>query len=282
MFTTVLVSSDESRAIMLRSHHRRNTPRERTNVQKKRYQSVYGTKSYRDAVQRAFNKAKQQIYFNPDMTNFITLTYRQADNTPEQVMQDIKVLLTRESREQERSFPAGSGRKTPKYIYIMEYQDRGSIHVHMIANDFFTLQVNSNGYDELVYWPHGFTSVLRINDFNNNFRPHLYLFKYMRKAQRIGKSFVHSSRNLNNYKQLTDEEFNFRQYNTINMEYTSTEVNSTFFQFYRNYLQIDDTMTLQQSNDTHRKVLEQWKQTLQSHSNKALAEIQANRTQHSS
>lgn len=251
MFTSVLLSDDNSRAIMLRSHHRRNIPREKLSTPSKRHQSVYGTKSYRDAVQRAFNKAKQQIYFNPDMQKFITLTYRQEDNTPEQVMNDIKTLIKRESREQERSFPAGSGRKTPKYIYIMEYQERGSIHVHMIANDFFTLQVNSNGYDELVFWPHGYTSVLHINDFDNNFKPHLYLFKYMRKAQRIGKSFVHSSKNLSNYTQLTEEEFDFISYNTVNMEYTQTEVEKTTFKYYRNYLQLDDTIAPQQSNDIH-------------------------------
>lgn len=250
MFTSVYLSHDETRAIVLRSHHRRNKKRSKdsSKTPKKRQQSYYGTKSYRDSVQRAFNKAKMQIYFNPDMIYFITLTYRQVDNTPEQVMNDIKTLIRRETREQERSCPAGSGRKTPKYIYIMEYQERGSIHVHMIANDFFTLQVNKNNYDELVYWPHGFTSVLRINDFDNNFRPHLYLFKYMRKSQRIGKSFVHSSKNLGNYTQLSDEEFNLLDYNTVNMEYTETEVGTQTLKYYRNYLQIDDTIAPQPFN----------------------------------
>lgn len=82
-----------------------------------------------------------------------------------------------------------------KYLYVFERQKRGAIHVHMICNEVFEYQVNKNGYRELKNWPHGFTSVLTVKDFDNNFKPYLYLFKYMRKAERIGKSFIHTSRN---------------------------------------------------------------------------------------
>ena len=244
MHTSLTLSADMKRAIVLRSHHQRNGPRERPSQTAHRKEAVFGTKSYRDGLQRAFNRAKQQIFFNPDMKYFITLTYAKADNTIDEVQRDVQLLLKKEKYQAERLSPAGSGRIAPKYIYIMEYQKRGSIHVHMIANNCFTLQVNKNGYDELVYWPKGFSSVLTIKDFDNNFRPYLYLFKYMKKAQRIGKSFIHSSRNLNNY---TTEpgSINLLEWRTVNMEYTETTIETTNFRYYKNYLEIDDTMALQ-------------------------------------
>jgi len=86
-------------------------------------------------------------------------------------------------------------KKNPfKYIYVFERQKRGAIHIHMVTNGGFQLQINKNGHRELKNWPHGFTSVLDIKDFDNNFKPYLYLFKYMQKAQRIGKSFIHTSK----------------------------------------------------------------------------------------
>lgn len=82
-----------------------------------------------------------------------------------------------------------------KYIFVFETQKRGAIHIHMICNGLFEMEINKNGYRQLKNWKHGFTSVLTINDFDSNFKPYLYLFKYMTKAQRVGKSFIHTSRN---------------------------------------------------------------------------------------
>ena len=246
MHTSVKLSNDNQRAIMLRSHHQRNSKRSKPLQQQKRYNSVFGTKSYNDSLQRAFNKAKEQIYFNPDMTNFITLTYAENMQNIEKCLQDVKVFIRAQTRANERLHPAGSGRATPiKYIFVMEYQSRGALHVHMIANSAFSLQVNKNGYDSLTLWPHGYTSVLTIKDFDNNFRPYLYLFKYMKKSQRIGKSFVHSSRNLTNYNTLTDEQIDLLDWDTSNMEYTSATIETTTFQFYKNYLKKHDTIQSQ-------------------------------------
>lgn len=247
MYSSFKTSQDYSRAIMLRSHHPRNKQRLKPSKPSKRSESVIGTKNYRDALQRAFNKAKEQIFFNPDMNLFITLTYKGVSHSPEDVLRDIKLLVKKERfLRSKNSNPAGSGRgRELKYLYIMEYQKRGSIHVHMIANDFFTLQVNKNGYRELVHWRKGFSSVLSIQDFDNNFRPYLYLFKYMKKSQRIGKSFVHTSRNLNNYIDITHMSPNLLDWDTINMEYTSTTLGNKKISYYRNFLIRCDTMNTQ-------------------------------------
>jgi len=265
MYTTTLISGDFRRAIMLRSHHRRDRPRFKAPQGSERFEAIYGSKSYRDALQRAFNKAKEQIYFNEDMVNFVTLTYKGADHTPEDVMYDVKQLIKKEVRH---------GSKPIKYIWIMEYQKRGSIHVHMIANSSFTLQENKNGYKELVYWQKGFSSILHINDFDSNFRPYLYLFKYMKKAQRIGKSFVHTSRNLNNYTKLQDAEINLLQWRTVTQELTETRIMNTNFTFYKNYLEFDDTMT----SESIKGELNLWHEQVKLHSMRELEKLLKNRS----
>lgn len=228
MFYNIHSTSD--RAIVLRTHQ--NFKRAYSeHVKKTRAESEYGTKAYRDALQRAFEKAKKQIFFNPDMTNFITLTYKGLNHTPEDVLYDVKQFIKNEKR---------NGNEDIKYIYIMEYQKRGSIHVHMIASR-VTTYVNKNGYRSLEYWSHGYSSVLEISDMDENFRPYLYLFKYMRKSQRIGKSFVHSSRNLNNYKNSKDiNKIQLAMWKTIQMEYKECLINrTTKIKYYTNYLTRD-------------------------------------------
>lgn len=277
MHSTLHISNDLSRAIMLRSFHQRNSARVKTKpTNSTRKQAIYGTKAYWDGLQRAFNKAKMQIYFNPDMSNFITLTYAENMQDIDQAMHDVKMLIKRTTR----LSPAGSGRTTPKYIYVFEYQKRGAIHVHMIANDAFLLQVNANGYKELVHWPKGFSSVLSINDFDNNFRPYLYLFKYMKKSQRIGKSFVHSSRNLTNYHEVGDASIDLNQWDTKNQEYTHTTVETTNFHYFKTYMQRATINPQLKANPTKGE-LDKWQINLTLHSNQALENLLANHTPYS-
>jgi len=273
MHTKVLLSADLNRAIMLRSYHQRNAKRSKPSSDSQRSESVYNTKSYRDSLQRAFNKAKEQIYFNPDMTNFVTLTYKENMQSIEQCLKDVKQLIKYETRKSNGLSPAGSGRTKAKYIFIMEYQKRGALHVHMIANNFLSLQVNKNGYPSLKYWTKGFSSHLQITDLDENFRPHLYLFKYMKKSQRIGKSFIHSSRNLTNYTELTDSQLNLIQWRTINMEYTQATIETTEFHYFKNYLQFDDTIELPTNNQGN---LNLWHEQVKSHSTRELQKLVRN------
>lgn len=166
-----------------------------------RHLSAVGSDSYKRSLRRAFSRAKSIAFFNPDLTQFITFTYKGIDHTPLSVVQDIKLLALRHKRSSNKPF---------KYIYVMEYQKRGSIHVHMIANDSLQLETNKNGHLSVKDWSHGFTSVLTINDFDNNFRPYLYLFKYMAKAQRIGASFIHCSRNFDKIRVLDYDQYTTR------------------------------------------------------------------------
>lgn len=167
-----------------------------TNITKDTYeQSKHGDKTYKNNLNRAFNHVKNIVFFNPDMTNFITFTYHINQQDIKQVLHDIKqtVKYTRNARNK-KGTPI-----TPKYVYILEYQKRGALHVHMIANDFFLTQINQHGHPEVKYWNNGFTNIRKLSEFDGNFKPYLYLFKYMQKAERIGKRFIHTSRGLANF-----------------------------------------------------------------------------------
>lgn len=150
--------------------------------------SKLNTDSYKRSLRRSFNHAKKLAFFNPDLNQFITLTYKENHQNPEQTIEHIKQLIKQNKKH-------STTKNEAKYIYVMELQKRGAIHVHMIANQAFVTEINKNGYRSIKYWPHGYSSILDIKDFDSNFKPYLYLFKYMHKAERVGKSFIHVSRN---------------------------------------------------------------------------------------
>lgn len=159
--------------------------------------------SERTARARAFAVAKTKIYFNKDLQQLVTLTYKENMQDYEKLKQDVKIFLNREKR-------AGH---QPKYIWVVEKQKRGALHVHMITNEFVTTRKNRNKYHEAVNWPHGFSSVLDIKGADINFKPYLYLFKYMKKSVKIGGRYIHSSRNTKNYQELTHFKFNQKSKN---------------------------------------------------------------------
>jgi len=188
----------------------KNTNKTNNSKKPNRKISSFGTKEYNDSMQRAFNRVKQQVFFNPDMIYFVTLTYKGLDHTSDDVLRDLKIFMKKQRR---RGFD-------PKYVAVMEYQKRGSIHVHMITNEQFNITTNKNGYFHLPDWQHGFSSVLSIDKFDENFRAYLYLFKYMKKAARIGNNFVYASRNLNNSVKYPLDMFDIRLYHLIAEEKT--------------------------------------------------------------
>jgi len=153
--------------------------------------------SDRTARARAFSTAKNKIYFNRDLDQFITLTYKENMQDYDKLKQDIKIFLNKESRKG----------NNPKYIWVVERQKRGALHIHLISNSFITSAINRNKYPYALYWEHGFSSIKHISGADINFKPYLYLFKYMQKSEKIGGRYVHASRNLKNFDTLTD--FNF-------------------------------------------------------------------------
>jgi len=202
----------DNRAILLETSVKiiDGKPRVTRSVPSKYSQTVVGTENYKDSLQRAFNRVKQQVFFNPDMIYFVTLTYEGKNHTPDDVLHDLKIFLKNTRRK---------GYK-PKYVAVFEYQKRGSIHVHLITNNQFRIELNKNGYMHFPDWKKGFSSVLTIDKFDSDFKPFLYLFKYMKKSERIGRSFVYSSRNLNNSVKLPVDFFDMKLYNELATERT--------------------------------------------------------------
>jgi len=171
--------------------------------------SEYGSESYRTCLSRAFNLAKQKIYFNNDMTQLVTFTYADNMQDLDKLYYDIKIFLKTQKRHTD---------KTIKYLFTIEKQERGALHIHMICTPFITTKKNKNNYDSAVYWTHGFTSVLDIRKADVNFKPYLYLFKYMNKAQKIGNKFIHSSRNLKNFEEYPPDIFDKKLYELVYTE----------------------------------------------------------------
>ena len=191
MFYSIKTSSTSNKFILYKSTLSYNktflTDKQLQSRSSSRSISELGSKSYARSVRRAFARTKLLAYFNSDLQFFITLTYKVNQLSVDTVLKDMKKFLRKE-------------RKTKpelKYIYVFEQQKRGSIHIHMITNSEFDTYINSNGYKSLKNWGMGFTSIKQMNSssFDKNFKSYLYLFKYMTKSQRVGKSFVHTSRN---------------------------------------------------------------------------------------
>lgn len=167
------------------------------------------SESDRVAKSRAFNLAKKKVFFNPDLQFFITLTYAENMQDYQKLRDDMRQFLQTERRNSSLDI---------KYIWVVEKQKRGALHVHLISNTSFTTILNQNGYKQLTNWMHGFSSVLSIDGTDGNFKPYLYLFKYIKKSQKIGGRYVHSSRNLNNFDEYTDFKFDSQLKNHLLQE----------------------------------------------------------------
>lgn len=192
--------------------------------------SKVGSESYKRSLRRAFNRAKLLAFFNPDLTQFITLTYKANIQDPKQVLDDVKQMINTHNKNP-NTLPL-------KYIYVLELQKRGSIHIHMICNEVLELQKNRNNYWSVKAWKHGFSSVLTIRDFDNNFRPYLYLFKYMQKAQRVGKSFIHTSRNFDKITEIDYDKIihQIMEGEVLLTEYTTFTINDKVHHITKDYI----------------------------------------------
>lgn len=144
-----------------------------------------GSLNYQRALRRAFARSKLLAFFNPDMLFFSTMTFADNITDVDYALKQVKLFMKQNQR---------NTNKKLKYIYIFELQKRGAIHIHMISNENLDIRINKYGYRELVAWRHGYTNVQTIDNVDGDFKPYLYLFKYMKKSVRVGKSFIHTSR----------------------------------------------------------------------------------------
>lgn len=135
-----------------------------------------------ESKRQAFKKASNLLFFNPDMKYFVTLTYRKQHKNYSMVLDDIKNFSRRE--------------KNFKYIGVVEKHKSGNLHIHLITNKIKTTSLRA-GCLSAVAWKKGFSDVRAVSDFDQRFDIFKYLFKYLKKSEKIGGRWVLKSRNLN-------------------------------------------------------------------------------------
>lgn len=158
-------------------------------------------KNRREVLNRARNKIIRLVNCNPDLTTFVTLTY--AIN-----MQDLKLSkmhIKKFIKDMQRDFPVY------KYLYVLEYQERGSIHYHILSNMPVPCktagtnkrkpqeQKDLENYIREVYWPRGFVDVRDLRQEGNTnvgLYVSVYLVEDMFKLDLHGSKCYGFSRNL--------------------------------------------------------------------------------------
>lgn len=204
MYTKLTSTKNSTRIIKYKTTQNPPIQTHKTIRTTTRSETLLFTSDYYRSLRRSFSRAKLLSFFNPDLSTFITLTYKKNQTNPTQCIQDFKNLIKADAKlKQQKNKQSLYSVETIKqktqaklkYIYVFETQKRGSIHFHIVATDYFETHINKNGHPQVTAWKHGYSSILHITDTDANFKPYLYLFKYMEKAQRVGKSFIHVSKN---------------------------------------------------------------------------------------
>lgn len=135
-----------------------------------------------ESKRQAFKRASDLLFFNEDMVFFLTLTYRKQHSDYNKILNDLKNFVKKE--------------KGLKYIGVVEKHKSGNYHIHLITSEIKTVSHRA-GKLSAVNWKAGFSDVVHINSFDDNFNILKYLFKYLQKGEKIGGRWVLKSRNLN-------------------------------------------------------------------------------------
>lgn len=158
-------------------------------------------KNRKETLNNARNEIIRLVNCNPDLQTFVTLTYKEN-------MQDIKlskVDLAKCIRMLQRFFTGF------KYLYVLEYQDRGAIHYHMLCNMPVPVrtaksrqhkpqeQKDLENYFHEIFWPHGFCDIRDLGQEGNTnvgLYVSVYLVEDLYKLDLQGNKCYGYSRNL--------------------------------------------------------------------------------------
>ena len=159
-------------------------------------------KNRKETLNKARNEIIRLSQCNPDLSTFITLTY--AEN-----MKDIrqsKIDLCKCLRMMQRFFPSF------KYLYVLEYQQRGAIHYHMLCNMPVPVETAKSKqlkpeeqkefeqFFEETFWTHGFVDIRDLKKEGNTnvgLYVSVYLVEDLFKIDLKGNRCYGYSRNLN-------------------------------------------------------------------------------------
>lgn len=137
-------------------------------------------KNRKQVLNRARNKIIRLVNCNPDLETFITFTYAENMQNLRQSKEDLSKCLKKIQRECEYF----------KYMYVLEFQERGAIHYHMLCNlqmPIKTAGTNKRKSEEQKkferyfadkYWGHGFVDIRNLKD-EGNTNVGLYVSVYL-------------------------------------------------------------------------------------------------------
>lgn len=117
-----------------------------------------------DSLRRAKTKITDYINTNTDLSKFITLTYSENYTDYKQSLIHLKSFIRKLN-----TFNLGK----LKYIAVMEFQQRGAIHFHLVCNSRFI-----NSTDLAKMWQKGFVKIVGAERIDNL---GFYLSKYFTK-----------------------------------------------------------------------------------------------------
>ena len=159
-------------------------------------------KNRRQVLNAARNNIIRLVNSNKDLLSFITLTY--AENMKD--LSKSKADLHKCINKIQRNIPDF------KYLYVLEYQERGAIHYHMLCNypiDFECVHSNrrkpqcqkeAENRFMIDYWPHGFVDIRDLHrEGNTNVGLYVstYIVKSLQDVNMNGYRVYGYSRNLN-------------------------------------------------------------------------------------
>ena len=159
-------------------------------------------KNRRQVLNAARNNIIRLVNSNKDLLSFITLTYAENMKDLSQSKADLHKCINKIQR----------NIKVFKYLYVLEYQERGAIHYHMLCNypiDFECAKSNRRKPQcqkeaetrfMVDYWPYGFVDIRNLQEEGNTnvgLYVSTYIVKSLQDVNMNGYRVYGYSRNLN-------------------------------------------------------------------------------------
>lgn len=182
---------------------------EKKEIKDKKEKKERQKQSHKDKVRNlreSRNKIMRLIKCNPDMSTFITLTFREVPT-----IEDSKTMLTKFFRKLKRDYKCICNYKGLKYIYVMEFGSKNHrLHYHILCNMPVNIQLNRNRksdshkeYEQRFsekYWEYGFVDIRSLSqEHNTNIALYVstYIVKSLENTELDGINVFNYSRNLN-------------------------------------------------------------------------------------
>lgn len=139
---------------------------------------INSKRSRKDTLNKARNNIVRLIKCNPDMTTFITLTYKHEKDYKES-KKDLNIFFTKLRKDY----------KNLKYLWVLEFGTKNKrLHYHVLCNIPIGIETNKSEEHKRYerdfskkYWGHGFIDIRSLSQ-ENNTNIALYVSVYITKS----------------------------------------------------------------------------------------------------